>query len=134
MLLLQLVDGVQAVQNSMPSSWVDEPHEQFIWALLFAITSYISKQLWDRRAYTRATREAAEKLNNPRSDRTINEKTANSATLLNYVIDDIRELRDDTREIRGKQDDVLKRLEDVAYKDDIKRLDTEIRDIRKRLN
>lgn len=110
----------------MPSSWVDEPHEKFLWTLLFAITSYIGKQLWDRRAYTRATREAAEKLNNPRSDRTINGKTANSATLLNYVIDDVRE-------IRSKQDDVVKRMEDVASKDDIKRLDAEIRDIRKRL-
>lgn len=112
--------------EQLPSGWVDEPHEKMLWAIVSAILLYIGNQIRDRRAYSRATHQAAEKLSNPRSDRTINGKT-NSATLLNYVIDDMRE-------IRMKQDDLARRLEGVAHTDDIKRLDAEIRDIRKRLN
>ena len=90
--VLQVTEGIQAVQENMPSSWIDEPHEKILWAFVLGVTSYIGKQLFDRRKYTEHTREAAEKLANPRSDRTINGKT-NSAQLLNYMIDDHRELR-----------------------------------------
>ena len=97
--VLQVTEGIQAVQENMPSSWIDEPHEKILWALVSAliaivstIITYIVKQLFDRRKYTEHTREAAEKLANPRSDRTINGKT-NSDQLLNYMIDDHRELR-----------------------------------------
>ena len=93
-LFLQVLEGVQAVQENMPSSWIDEPHEKILWTFVFAVTTYLGKQVFDRRNYERHTRAAAEKLSNPRSDRSINGGKTNSAQLLNYMIDDHRQLRD----------------------------------------
>ena len=111
-MFFQMLEGVQAVQDSMPSSWIDEPHEKILWAFVFAVTSYLGKQVFDRRNYERHTREAAEKLSNPRSDRTINGKT-NSAQLLNYVIDDMREIRKDVQRLVVKHETLSAKVDEM---------------------
>ena len=113
--------------EALPQGWVDEPHERILWAILFLIISYLSKHHWDRHSYTKSLRKAAKQLSNPHhAERTLNGKT-NSAELLNYVIEDVRE-------IRTQQDRVLDRLSRVADKKDIERLDGDIRDLRKRVD
>lgn len=130
----------QLVENVL-SGWADEPHEQILYVVVTAlvtivgaVVTYIANQLRHRSAYTKETARAAEQLStNPRSSRAVNGKE-NSATLLNWVIEDQRESRDDMREIRKNQESVLDRLERVATKDDIARIDVEVRDLRRRLN
>lgn len=135
-----LPEVVPEVQGA--TGWVDEWNERVVYAvlsLLAAVLSlvvrYIRNQLRERVGYEEQVKEAARKLSNPRDrNSTINGKT-NSAELLNYFIDntrsDVREIRNDMRDLRNKQDGILDRLDDCATKDDTRRIDAEIRDIRK---
>ena len=113
-------------QTALPG-WVDEPHEKIVYVVILAIVTYIGNQLRYRHAYMKELRKGAEALSNPHADRTVNGPKLNSGTLLNYAIEDIRELR-------GKQEDMARKLEQLATKDDVGRLDVELRELRKRMD
>ena len=92
--------------QDIPSGWADEPHEKLLWGLvslmamlLTAIVPYIGKQFMDRRSYTRELKIGAATLSNPRSDREFNGRSLNSATMLNYVIEDQRDQRKEIRDL-----------------------------------
>ena len=121
-----LMFQAQAVEliEGLPSGWADEPHEKALWAvvtmlvgIVSLIIAYIRNQLRDRREYDKETQKAAKLLSSPHSGRTINGPT-NSAMLLNYLIADVRVVKD-------RQDQVMEKL---------LRCEADIRELRRRTN
>lgn len=115
-LILQVVEGIQAVQDTMPSSWMDEPHEKILWGLLSIIVTYIGKQVFDRRQYKKALGEAVDGMSNPHPHPKLNNGRTNSAELLKYVIEDMREIRKDVSVLSAKLEGVRTEVKDLREK------------------
>ena len=115
--LLQVVDGVRAIQETMPSSWIDEPHEKLLWGIVMSIAAYLGKQqLFDRRKYRKDLKDAVNGMSNPHPDPRLNGRT-NSAELLKYVIEDVREMRKEVQLLSIKHESLSVRVHQLGLRD-----------------